>query len=79
MQFPYSVPDYKNTGKKEAEMRMEQQFALSNMFNKKGITLKKFVENKQKFVPILKEYSRKVNYKKDVKSFIVEVIKKLKN
>jgi len=37
MQFPYSVPDYKNTGKKEAEMRMEQQFALSNMFNKKRI------------------------------------------
>jgi TusA-related sulfurtransferase len=52
---------------------------ISNMFNKKGITLKKFVENKQKFVPILKEYSEKVNYKKGTKTFIVEVVKKLKN
>ena len=52
---------------------------ISDIFNKKGITLKKFVNNKQKFVPILKEYSQKVNYKKDAKSFIVEVIKKLKN
>ena len=52
---------------------------ISNMLNKKGITLKRFVENKQKFIPILKEYSEKVNYEKGVKSFIIEVIKKLKN
>ena len=52
---------------------------ISNMFNKKGVTLKKFVENKQKFVPILKEYSEKVKYEKGVKAFIIEVIKKLKN
>ena len=51
---------------------------ISNMFNKKGISVKKFMENKQKFIPILKEYSKKTEYKKGTKSFVVEVIKKLK-
>ena len=51
---------------------------ISNMLNKKGITLRKFVENKTKFLPILKEYSEKVKYDKGTKSFIIEVIKKLK-
>jgi hypothetical protein len=51
---------------------------ISNILNKKGVTLKKFVENKKKFIPILKEYSNKVEYKNGVKSFIIEVIKKLK-
>ena len=51
---------------------------ISNMFNKKGISIKKFMENKQKFIPILKEYSEKSNYKKGTKSFVIEVIKKLK-
>ena len=51
---------------------------ISNMFNKKGITLRKFVENKQKFIPILKEYSKKTEYKKGTKTFVIEVIKKLK-
>ena len=37
MQLPYSVPDYKGTGKKEAESRMDQAFALSSMFNKKRV------------------------------------------
>jgi intein/homing endonuclease len=37
MQLPYSVPDYKGTGKKEAESRMDQSYALSNMFNKKRL------------------------------------------
>ena len=52
---------------------------ISKVFNKKGITQNKFVTNKKKFVPVLKEYSKKINYKKDVKSFIIEVVKKLKN
>tara|TARA_B100000287_G_scaffold431532_1_gene488960 strand:- start:1094 stop:1639 length:546 start_codon:yes stop_codon:yes gene_type:complete len=51
---------------------------ISNVLNKKGITLQKFVENKKKFLPILKEYSEKVKYEKGVKSFVIEVIKKLK-
>ena len=37
MQLPYSVPDYKGIGKKEAESRMDQSYALSNMFNKKRL------------------------------------------
>lgn len=37
MQLPYSVPDYKGTGKKEAESRMDQAFALSSMFNEKRV------------------------------------------
>ena len=52
---------------------------ISNVLNKKGITLNKFVENKQKFIPILKEYSEKTEYKKGTKAFVIEVIKKLKN
>ena len=48
------------------------------MFKRKGISLKRFVENKQKFVPILKEYSEKTNYEKGPRAFIIEVIKKLK-
>lgn len=37
MQLPYSVPDYKGMGKKEAESRMDQAYALSSMFNKKRV------------------------------------------
>lgn len=79
------VQEYKETSNKpkikitEIDKPHNPTNEISEMFIKKGITLKKFVENKQKFVPILKEYSKKVNYDKDVKSFIVEVIKKLKN
>ena len=37
MQLPYSVPDNKGIGKKEAESRMDQSYALSSMFNKKRL------------------------------------------
>ena len=52
---------------------------ISKIFIEKGITRNKLVKNKKKFIPVLKEYSKKVDYKKDVKTFIIEVVKKLKN
>ncbi len=82
------VKEYKQTNnkpkikitevKKPTTEKINPVTEISNMFNKKGITLKKFVENKTKFLPILKEYSEKVKYDKGTKSFIIEVIKKLK-
>lgn len=51
---------------------------IANVLNEKGITLKTVVNNKKEMVSLLKEYSKKVNYKKGDKKFITEVIKKLK-
>lgn len=51
---------------------------ISTMFNKKGISIKNFLENKKIFIPILKEYSEKTSYEKGTKAFILEVIKNLK-
>ena len=51
---------------------------VSNVLNENGITLKTIVKNKKKVVPLLKEYSKKLNYKKGEKKFITEVIKNLK-
>ena len=78
------VQEYQETKKPKIKItEVKTQFdpinEVSNIFNKKGVSLEKFVKNKKKFIPVLKEYSQKVNYKKGVKSFIVEVVKKLKN
>jgi len=41
------------------------------------ITLSKIIENKKKILPVLENYSNKVNYRGGAKKFIREVIKKL--
>ena len=78
------IQEYKSENNKpkikitEIQKPFDPTEEISQVLNKKGITINKFVKNKKKFVPVLKEYSKKVNYKKDVKTFIIEVVKKLK-
>ena len=42
-----------------------------------GITLSKVIKNKKKILPVLENYSSRVNYRGGTKKFIREVIKKL--
>ena len=45
--------------------------------NDNGLTLSKVLKNKKKIVPVLENYSNRVNYQGGTKKFIREVIKKL--
>ena len=63
---------------KEIKNNVDPVKKIANVLNEKGITLKTVVNNKKEMVSLLKEYSKKVNYKKGDKKFITEVIKKLK-
>ena len=51
--------------------------SIVDTLHKKGINVNKLYESKKKMIPILKEYSNKVGYKKGIKNFITEVVKKL--
>ena len=48
-----------------------------NALHKKGVGVSTIYESKKTMIPMLKEYSTKVGYKKGAKNFIKEVIKKL--
>tara|TARA_R100000152_G_C6756093_1_gene179872 strand:+ start:839 stop:1390 length:552 start_codon:yes stop_codon:yes gene_type:complete len=48
-----------------------------NVLKKQGVGVSTIYEGKKKMIPLLKEYSVKVGYKKGVKNFIKEVITKL--
>ena len=48
-----------------------------NALHRKGVGVSTIYESKKKMIPMLKEYSTKVGYKKGAKNFIKEVIKKL--
>ena len=50
---------------------------ITEIFKKKGITLKEVVKNKKKIAQILESYSNKVSYQGGTKKFIKEVIQKL--
>jgi oligoribonuclease (3'-5' exoribonuclease) len=48
-----------------------------NVLHKQGVGVSTIYESKKTMIPMLKEYSTKVGYKKGAKNFIKEVIKKL--
>ena len=48
-----------------------------NALHRKGVGVSTIYESKKTMIPMLKEYSTKVGYKKGPKNFIKEVIKKL--
>ena len=50
---------------------------IVNVLHKKGVGVSTIYESKKQMIPILKEYSSKVGYKKGTKKFIKEVIQKL--
>ena len=50
---------------------------MAKTLNDNGITLSKVLKNKKKIVPVLENYSKRVNYQGGTKKFIREVIKKL--
>ena len=52
---------------------------ISKILSEKGMTLQTVIKNKKKIIPVLKEYSKRINYKQGDKKFIIEVIKNLPN
>ena len=62
---------------KEVKHPFDEVDSIVNTLHKKGINVNKLYKSKNKMIPILKEYSNKVGYKKGIKNFITEVVKKL--
>ena len=62
---------------KEVKHSFDEVDSIVDTLHKKGINVNKLYESKKKMIPILKEYSNKVGYKKGIKNFITEVVKKL--
>ena len=50
---------------------------MVKVLKENGMTLSKVLKNKKKIVPVLENYSNKVNYRGGTKKFIKEVIQKL--
>ena len=50
-----------------------------DVLSKKGVGVSTIYEGKKTMIPLLKEYSVKTGYKRGVKNFIKEVVKKLAN
>jgi len=62
---------------KEVKHSFDEVDNIVDVLHKKGINVNRLYESKQTMIPILKEYSNKVGYKKGIKNFITEVVKKL--
>jgi len=60
-----------------SEIRNDPVGNLVELFKQNNITAKEIVKKKTKLIPIIKEYYKKVNYKKNSKYFIREVVSKL--
>ena len=61
----------------EVKHSFDEVDSIVDTLHKKGINVNKLYKSKNKMIPILKEYSNKVGYKKGIKNFITEVVKKL--
>jgi hypothetical protein len=62
---------------KEVKHSFDEVDNIVDTLHKKGINVDKLYKSKKKMIPILKEYSNKVGYKKGIKNFITEVVTKL--
>ena len=60
-----------------SEVKNDPVGNLVQVFKQNNITIKEIIEKKKKIIPIIKEYHKRVNYKKTSKRFIKEVILKL--
>ncbi len=61
-----------------SEIKNDSVGNLVRLFKQNNITSTMMVKHKKKIIPIIKEYHKKINYKKSSKQFIREVISKLK-
>ena len=59
------------------EIKQDPVGNLVKLFKQNNITAKEIIKRKEKLIPIIKEYHSRVNYKKNSKHFIREVISKL--
>ena len=59
------------------EIKKDPVGNLVKLFKQNNITAKEIIKRKEKLIPIIKEYHSRVNYKKNSKHFIREVISKL--
>ena len=62
---------------KEVKHSFNEVDNIVDVLHKRGVGVDKIYKSKKKMIPILKEYSNKVGYKKGTKNFIKEVIQKL--
>ena len=62
---------------KEVKHSFDEVDNIVDVLHKKGVSVNELYKSKKKMIPILKEYSNKVGYKKGIKNFITEVVKKL--
>ena len=60
-----------------SEIKNDPVGNLVELFKQNNITAKEIVKKKATLIPIIKEYYKKVNYKKNSKYFIREVVSKL--
>ena len=59
------------------EIKQDPVGNLVKLLKQKNITVKEIIKRKEKLIPMIKEYHSQVNYKKNSKHFIREVISKL--
>ena len=59
------------------EIKKDPVGNLVKLFKQNNITAKEIIKRKEKLIPIIKEYHSRVNYKKNSKHIIREVISKL--
>ena len=59
------------------EIKQDPVGNLVKLLKQKNITAKEIIKRKEKLIPMIKEYHSQVNYKKNSKHFIREVISKL--
>ena len=59
------------------EIKKDPVGNLVKLFKQNNITAKEIIKRKEKLIPIIREYHSRVNYKKNSKHFIREVISKL--
>jgi len=60
-----------------SEIKNDPVGNLVELFKENNITTKEIIKKKDKLIPIIKEYYKKVNYNKNSKHFIREVVSKL--
>ena len=60
-----------------SEIKNDPVGNLVELFKQNNVTAKDMIDRKEKLIPIIKEYYKKINYKKNSKHFIREVVSKL--
>ena len=72
-----SQTESKNSKMIVSEVKNDPVGNLVELFRQNNITASEIIKKKTKLIPIIKEYYKKINYKKNSKYFIREVVSKL--